>query len=287
MRRFPHLVVALAFALPAIACPAVVLGQNVVVGAPFNNLGDSFYENFGTSGSWSGGNAFFNWGGGGAIPQYGGYDPNADARFGFSAGGLNLGFTAGQGSDRFSSSQTPMVTIPNGGSGNMFSGSISPFVTGFVPVVGEDGGIYGGGSTMLQDRMSRMQGGERPQWQRGERPTPLKPERSQVSAQSGPATHRSVAEAPLTSLPASSSSAEVSSAGVAAQRAAYLAEAGRKSLAADDRFQQALDRAESAFASGKGKLAKAYFDQALRYASDDDQRAKIQSRLQAIDGTTP
>lgn len=279
MRRFPSVVATIAFSLPLslFAFPAIALGQNVVVGAPFHNLGDSFYENFGTRGSWSGGNAFFNWGGGGAIPQYGGYDPRADARFGFSAGGLNLGFTAGQGSDRFSSSQTPMVTIPNGGSGNMFSGSISPFVTGFVPVVGEDGGVYGGGSTMLQDRMSRLQGGERP--------TPLKPEPSQVSSQASSTPRRIVAEAPLTALPASRSSAEVASTGVAAQRAAYLAEAGRQSLAENDRFQQAIDRAETAFAAGKSKLAKAYYDQALRYAADDERRAGVLARLQAIDAS--
>lgn len=279
MRRFPHLVVALACTLPVAASPVVVLGQNVVVGAPFNNVGDSFYESFGSSGSWAGNNAFFNWGGGAAIPPYGGYDPNSDARFGFSVGGLNLNFTAGQGSDRFSSSQTPMVTIPNGGSGNFFNGSISPFVTGFVPVVGEDGGVYGGGSTMLQDRMSRMQGGERP--------TPLKPERAQVSSQSPSPSSRIDSAAPLTALPASRSSAEVASAGVAAQRAAYLAEAGRKSLAENSQFQQALERAESAIASGKSKLAKAYYDQALRYANDDEQRADIRSRLQAVDAAAP
>jgi hypothetical protein len=279
MRRFSHLVAAVAFAVATVACPVVVLAQDVVVGTPLHNLGDSFYESFGTSGSWSGGNAFFNWGGGGAVPPYGGYDPSADARFGFSAGGLHLGFTAGQGSSRFSSSQTPMVTVPNGGMGGMFSGTLTPFVTGFVPVVGEDGGVYGGGSTMLEDRLSRMQGGERP--------TPLKPDRSQISEPSNPASHRTVADEPLTSLPASRSSAEVATAGVAAQRAAYLAEADRKSLAENDRFQQALDRAESAIAAGKSKLAKAYFDQASRYATDDEQREEVQARSQAVAGAAP
>jgi hypothetical protein len=279
MRRFPHLVAAVAFALATVACPVVVLAQNVVVGTPFNNLGDSFYENFGTSGSWSDGNAFFNWGGGGAVPSYGGYDPSADARFGFNAGGLHLGFSAGQGSSRFSSSQTPMVTVPNGGMGSMFSGTLTPFVTGFVPVVGEDGGVYGGGSTMLEDRLSRMQGGERP--------TPLKPDRSQISEPSNPASHRTVADEPLTSLPASRSSAEVATAGVAAQRAAYLAEASRKSLAENDRFQQALDRAETAVAAGKSELAKAYFDQALRYAADDVQREEVRARSQAVADAAP
>ena len=279
MRSLARFVVGIAFALPIVACPSIVLGQNVVVGTPFNNVGDSFYEHSGVSGSWSNGNAFFNWGGGGAVPPFGGYDPNGDARFGFNVGGLNLGFTAGQGSSRFSSSQTPMVTVPNGGYGSMFSGTVTPFVTGFVPVVGADGGIYGGGSTMLQDRMSRLQAGERP--------TPLKPEPRQDFRQASFASPSVDAEKPLTSLPASRSSAEVATAGVAAQRAAYLAEASRESLVENERLQQALRRAESALTSGNGKLAKAYLDQALRYATDEEQRGAVRTRLQALNAGTP
>ncbi|HEV7279135.1 MAG TPA: hypothetical protein VGN57_02880 [Pirellulaceae bacterium] len=278
MVRFPRLVVAIALALPVVACPTIVLGQNVVVGTPFNNVGDSFYENYGASGSWSNGNAFFNWGGGGAVPPFGGYDPNADARFGLNVGGLNLNFTAGQGSSRFSSSQTPMVTVPNGGYGSIFSGTVTPFVTGFVPVVGADGGIYGGGSTMLEDRWSRLQAGERP--------TPLKPEAQNVR-QASFADRASDLHQPTNSLPSSRSSAEVATAGVAAQRAAYLAEASRESLVGNERFRQALERAEGALTDGKAKLAKAYMDQALRYATDDDQRREVQARLQAASAGAP
>lgn len=279
MRSNWRAIFAVGLALPLLTHPTIVLGQNVVVGTPFNNVGDSFYENYGASGSWSNGNAFFNWGGGGAVPSFGGYDPNADARFGFSAGGLNLGFTAGQGSSRFASSQTPMVTVPNGGYGSIFSGTVTPFVTGFVPVVGADGGIYGGGSSMLQDRMSRLQAGERP--------TPLKPERTQDFRQASYDSPSDGGEAPLTSLPASRSSAEVAAAGVAAQRAAYLAEANRESFAGNERFQQALARAESALTTGKSKLAKAYLDQALRYATDDDQRGEAQARIRALNAGMP
>lgn len=277
MLRLPRFFVAIAFAAPILAGPSIASAQNVVIGTPFNNVGDSFYESYGASGSWSNGNAFFNWGGGGAVPPFGGYDPNGDARFGFNVGGLNLGFTASQGSSRFSSSQTPMVTVPNGGYGSFFNGTVTPFVTGFVPVVGADGAIYGGGTTMLEDRWSRLQAGERP--------TPLKPE-PQDFRQASFADSIGEAEKPLTSLPSSRSSAEVATAGVAAQRAAYLAEASRESLVENERFQQALERAEAALADGKSKLAKAYLDQAVRYATDDEQRREARARLQEVSAGT-
>lgn len=275
MRNARRMLVLLVLAASAAVCAHRAGAQQVVVGAPFNNVGDSFYENFGASGSWSNGNAFFNWGGGGAIPPVGGYDPSADARFGFRVGGLNLNFTAGQGSDRFASSQTPMITLPNGGSGNLFNGSISPFVTSFVPVVGADGGVYGGGPTMLHDRVSRMQGGERP--------TPLKPQQMQTSSQGDAPLTLGRPASPLSALGASGSTAEVAAAGVSSQRAAYAAEATRKSLAQEREFRESLDRAQSAVAAGKSKLAKAYFDQALRNAASDDQRLEALGGLRTLE----
>ena len=119
--------------------------QQVQLTSPYQTMSDSFYENFGFGGinmgrSGPGGGWYFNTGPAGSTPpQFGGYDPGADARFGMRFGGpLGFGFNmlAGQGSSRSNTVTAPTIVMPNGGSGSLFSGSIRPFVTGVVPIVG-------------------------------------------------------------------------------------------------------------------------------------------------------
>jgi len=119
--------------------------QQVQLTSPFQSINDSFYENFGFGGinlgrSGPGGGWYFRTGpAGSAPPPFGGYDPSADARFGMQFGGpFGLGFNmlAGQGSARTHTMTAPTIVIPNGGSGYLFSGSMVPFVTGVIPVVG-------------------------------------------------------------------------------------------------------------------------------------------------------
>jgi hypothetical protein len=90
----------------------------------------------------------FNWGGvhfsfGGpnmAIPQFGGFDPSAGITGGWAtqSGNFNgfFNFAAGQGYRQSFVSQVPSVTLMNGQTGYISDTSISPFVMGFVPVVG-------------------------------------------------------------------------------------------------------------------------------------------------------
>lgn len=123
----------------AATCPA----QQVTLTSPMMNLNDSFYENFGMGWGLSGRNWFFNRGpSSSAIPPFGGYDPATDATFGFGGrfGNTNFNFNlaASQGSSRTMVMEAPSVTIPNGGSGSLFSGSQRPFVTGIIPVVGNN-----------------------------------------------------------------------------------------------------------------------------------------------------
>jgi hypothetical protein len=119
--------------------------QQVQLTSPFQTINDSFYENFGFGGinmgrSGPGGGWFFNTGPATSTPPpFGRYDPAADARFGMQFGGpFGFGFNllAGQGSTRSNTVTAPTIVIPNGGSGYLFSGSIRPFVTGVIPVVG-------------------------------------------------------------------------------------------------------------------------------------------------------
>lgn len=115
--------------------------QQVKIGSPFMTITDKFYENFhvrlqplgrtGSRGGW-----FFAPGNYATPPQFGGYDPAADARFGFNIGSFGLTLAAGQGSDRSMVLEEPVIVIPNGGTGSLFSGSVRPFVTGVIPIVG-------------------------------------------------------------------------------------------------------------------------------------------------------
>ncbi len=138
MSRFSRSVVLLALALVGMTAEKA-LGQYSKLAAPFGVGGDSFYENIGIGWGFNGPNFSFN-NGGAAPPPFGGHAPGADGSFGFGGGGNNLGFhfnmTAGQGSSRTFTSQTPMIVVPNGSPGFLFDGRQRPFVTGVIPVVG-------------------------------------------------------------------------------------------------------------------------------------------------------
>ncbi|MGE0605690.1 MAG: hypothetical protein AB7O62_01095 [Pirellulales bacterium] len=124
-------------------CPAAGYSQQQVhVAQPFNNVSDSFFESFGFSGALSGPNWFANWGGA-AAPPFGNFNPQAGASggFGIQGRGFNgaFGFNAAQGFSRSAISQTPGLTLMNGGSGFIGDQQFSPFVLGVVPVVGNQG----------------------------------------------------------------------------------------------------------------------------------------------------
>lgn len=116
--------------------------QQVVVSAPTTSVSDSFFEQTGVGFGFRFLNGFFsfNQGGAGVAPPFGN-DPNSGASFGFGrvGGGTSFDFnaTAAQGSSRSIVSQTPSVTVANGGTGTFIDASQRPFVTGLVPVVGE------------------------------------------------------------------------------------------------------------------------------------------------------
>ncbi len=77
---------------------------------------------------------------GSAVPPFGGFDPNTQGTFGFGVlhggGGYSLALFGGKGSTRSSTMTAPSIVVPNGGVGSIFSGQLSPFVTGINPVLG-------------------------------------------------------------------------------------------------------------------------------------------------------
>ncbi len=154
--------------LLSIVCLASeVRAQQINTSTPFIGVSDSYFErmgvNFGFSipGGRGNGSRIVGWNGvnttpninfnqngfGSAVPPFGGYDPNASARFGFSrvnpgGGGFSLGFEFGKGSTRTLTSTTPSLTTQNGFGGSIGNGSFRPFVTGVIPVVSNNGSNF-------------------------------------------------------------------------------------------------------------------------------------------------
>ncbi len=116
------------------------LAQQVTVSTPYTSVNDSFFEHMGTSWGAQGKNWFFQFGPSGnpnsAAPQFGLFDPSAGANLGFGWNGGGFLGNFSQGSRRSFTSVTPSVTVPNGGTGMIMDTSVSPFVMGYIPVVG-------------------------------------------------------------------------------------------------------------------------------------------------------
>ncbi len=139
------------------------LGQYSVVSTPFQQLGDSFYENFGVGFGFNlnGGPSFTQGGMGSALPPFGGYDPGAGANLGFALNGKGgsafFNLAMGQGSNRSLVTTVPSVVVPNGGQGMIIDATMRPFVTGLVPVVGDFSGLPIGYGMMAQPSVSPLQ----------------------------------------------------------------------------------------------------------------------------------
>lgn len=265
MKSRTQFAMAMAIAIPLGWWAAAAQAQQVNIGGPFNSVGSSFYENIGTNWGLRGPGWFANFGGGapGVAPQFGGFDPNAGANggVGFRAGNVMgfLNFTAGQGANSTFVSQTPNVTIPNGGTGYFIDGTFRPFVTSITPVVADNSD-----PSPLRERMRRLQSGE------VQAPSPT--DQTAVPASPAPAAGGGGGN----SSPRGSS-AERGSLSVAAIKAQAAAE----QQAEDTEVAALLEKATGAEAAGKASVAKIYYQMAARRATGDRQR-EIQTRLQAL-----
>jgi hypothetical protein len=134
--------------LPALVAAAlfveVAVAQQVTVGVPGTSMSSQFFENFGVNFGFrleSANSMMFFRNGLSATPMFGGLDPSSTSTFGVGGqngnGSWNLGFTASQGSSRSNVSTTPFLTLPNGGFGFINNTQQRPFVTGLVPIVGD------------------------------------------------------------------------------------------------------------------------------------------------------
>ena len=199
---------------------------------------------------------FFNYPGlNSAVPFFGGWDPATDARFGFSGrrGNTRFGFNMAlqQGSSRTMIGSAPSVMVPNGGSGSISSTMMRPFVTGWIPVVGQ------------QVRPPLLLP---PTWQ--SRTAQLS--RSSVGSKK-PRTIKSVDDAPLrisSREPRTNSSITTATRGDAS-----VAEIRRNQLLQDQarlqEVEELVERARGAEQAGKLGVARIYYQQAANRSTGE------------------
>ena len=223
--------------------------QNVVVTSPTQTQSTGDFEFFGTGIQYDDGNVQFSWQPS-AVPPFGGYDPSNDARLNIRAGPLSLSLFGSQGSRQSMVTQTPSVTLTNGGTGYFIDTQLQPFVTSFVPVIGGRPVLQG---PSIQQRFAET----RALPPSADEPQPRRlvsaPKRQVSSAQQG----------------------DIS-----------VAEIRRQKRAAADPVELLLAKAKTAMQEEKWKLARNHLRNALRKSSDgsaDERRPAIYAALERVE----
>jgi hypothetical protein len=245
--------------------------QNVAIQTPTSGLSTGYYEQIGVTGLS---------GLGPVIPPFGGYNPAADARLGIRLGSFELGITAGQGSRRTFQSQTPMLTLPHGGTGTLFHGQVRPFVTGIVPVVGMGGGpippwVYDStgipaGPSDLSQRIARWQAAGSPMGAPDD-------SREEPRSSSGEIPTGGGGTSTIESAVAPSSSASTGDTSVSSIERAHAA----ADAAAETKVDELVREAE-AVASSRQALAIHKYRQAMKL-SHGERRAELAQRVRELE----
>lgn len=276
--------------------------QQVQLTSPLQTINDSFYENFGFGGinlghSGPSGGWFLNTGPASSTPPpFGGYDPAADARFGMQFGGpFGLGFNmlAGQGSTRSNTVTAPTIVIPNGGTGSMFSGSIRPFVTGVIPVVGNaqfgpmmpmmtpqpSFSPLAGRVAQLQQQQAATQSAASPGPHPAPAVQPAMPARDAgpLVIKGGQAEAKAAAGRPAVSAPAVGSTANHGDLSVAEIRR----QQGAQDAVRTAEIQSRIEKARGLEEAGKSGLAKIYYQQAATRA-DGELKKQLLEKIRAL-----
>jgi hypothetical protein len=182
--------------------------------------------------------------------------------------------------------QAPTIVIPNGGSGSLFSGSIQPFVTGIVPIVGNAPMVpmvpvptQQTSTSPLQERLDRLQQQEAlAQAARAQHAEPADREARDDAALvlGGGAAAGAAAPAGGTSRSSIGSTASHGDIGVAEIRR----QQAQEDAAREQEILVKIEKARGYEERGKPGVAKIYYQQAAREAEGDMKRkllAKIQS----------
>jgi hypothetical protein len=278
------IVVAVSAALVAAWLPAVVQAQQTNVGTGFGRGGSRFSEAIGVGFSFNSGRARGAIGGGGNGGGNGGGIGGGGAGFGFGivggGGSARFRITAEQSSTRSFSSESASVTVLDGESGFFAAGKIVPFVTGVIPVVGDQptgpplalwrgGDSAMSGGSVLDERLHRLATEPATENRRTRGPWATPP-----------------ADDPASRMAGRVAAAQDSTAGRAADslediRRHRSAAAGVQAAEAADHF----GRGEQAEAAGKKSLALYHYKIAARRAAgtDDDLARRIERRLSTLE----
>lgn len=256
-----------------------LVAQQIAISTPFNSISDSYYErqgvNFGFSlpggqgpgsrivGFGPGGvmpNIGFNQGGfGAAVPPFGGYDPGADARFGFSrvgpnGGGYSLAFQMGKGNSRSIVSTTPSIVVQNGFGGSVINGAFVPFVTGVTPIVGDGANLV----VPLDNAVTRAISS------------------GQLDLTRSSTEEETTLPSRIYSNPSSTAqSGDLSVAAIKAARAAAIAEKKAK-------LEKLLTLAKAHRENGEFREARMVMREAIRICDDDGQKKQLRRELSEL-----
>jgi len=276
--------------------PGAVPAQQATVSTPSHSLSESFAERIGTQWGLNFRNGFIRFGGPGvAMPPFGNFDPNSGLNFGFGFRGGDVngfwGGSFGQGFQRSLVSQTPMITLTGGVPGYFGDASISPFVMGYVPVVGgypifparTPGYSSGVGSDAVRQALQSVRSRNQPQGAVGPSPPSrdVRDDLNRVGEEPAPAA-TAPAKAPADVAVEKLAAARASSAG---RSAPSVAEARRLGAAESEAARQEAERywQKGLEAEKEGSLASAriYYRMAAKRATGEFQR-QILSRLEAM-----
>jgi hypothetical protein len=236
-----------------------------------------------------------------AAPQFGGFDPSAGISGGVATRNNNfngfLNFNMSHGSRQSFVSQTPSVTLMNGQSAWISDSSQSPFVIGFVPIVGGFPTVpgtsigyapqFGPGLMMPPTAMPTPSPGN-PRVQAMLRQIADQKAQGQNPAAAAPAPQKRAAPPPEKDdlAPALAQGdvarAEASSAAMAvpsvteARRLHQIEQANQ-----DNEVRALVERALAAEEDGKPGVARVYYRMAAQRATGQV-KAEVQSRLAAL-----
>ncbi|MBN2476781.1 MAG: hypothetical protein JXB62_19380 [Pirellulales bacterium] len=234
------------------------------------------------------------------VPQFGGYDPSAGLSSGFAmrGGGFNgaLNWAAGQGYRQSFVSQTPSVTLTNGMPGSISDTSQSPFVMGYIPIVGGfpvapypylqmtypgyTGGPFVAPQPAVNHRVEamRQQLAQQREAAGGGAAPPAQP----MAAGAAKAIEPAAVPPPGDRAAGRLADARLSSAGRAVPSVDEARRLRKLEQAAQDKEALVLfERGQTAEEAGKSNVAKTYYKMAAGRASDALRR-QIEARLGAL-----
>jgi hypothetical protein len=286
--------------------------QQVTVETPFHSASDAFFERMGVHWGFNWKGLSFSFGGPNfATPQFGGFSPSGlSGGWGFSGRDYNgfFNFAMDQGYRQSFVGQSPSVTLTNGYPGFISDTSVSPFVIGYVPIVGDFptvpypyaaaaypggpmgyGGVWGGMPAVGNDHVQAM----RRQIAAGQRPPAMQPPAQPPDGAQDAAEdeHKGVAVAGQAAAqaggrdPASGrlAAAQSSSAGRAVPSVAEARRLHQAEQASQDEEARALfQRGLTAEEAGKPGVARVYYRMAAKRATGR-LKEQVLARIEAID----